>query len=58
MENGVWAGVELQPEPTGVLEDEWDHTVGCVPSWDKGTDAMLSHVSQSLVLGSWKVTWE
>lgn len=28
-----------------------------VPSWDKGTDALLSHVSQSLVLGNWRATW-
>ena len=55
MVSGLGSSFSLSPQ--GALEDEWDQTVGWVPSWDKGTDALLSHVSQSLVLGSWRATW-
>lgn len=50
-------GSRFSLSPQGLLEDEWDHTVRWIPSWDKGTDALLSHVSQSLVLGNWRATW-
>ena len=45
-------GSRFSLSPQGALKDEWDHTVGWLPFWDKGTDALLSHVSQSLVLGN------
>lgn len=50
-------GSHFSLSPQGALKDEWDHTVGWLPFWDKGTDALLSHVSQSLVLGNWRATW-